>query len=183
MATQTELSETVLAQYADGPARLESALVGLTESDLNLSLAVASWTIRQIVHHLVDGDDIWKIFIKAALGNSDALFSLQWYTAKPQMEWSESWAYACRDLDSSMALFSANRRHIVDLLEHIPGACEKSIRFQRLENPEIRITIFDVLELHVRHLADHIKDIQAIRLAYHIEETMPTEENDENVNE
>jgi hypothetical protein len=155
-------SKTIIAQYADGPALLDSALAGLAETDLDLALNADSWSIRQIVHHIVDGDDIWKTCIKTALGNSDALFSLQWYTAKPQMEWSESWAYARRDLDSSLALFRANRRHIVNLLEHIPGACEKSVRLQRPERPETRITVFDVLELHVQHLADHITDIRAI---------------------
>jgi hypothetical protein len=166
MLNQIDISKTILAQYADGPAQLESALAGLTETDLDLALSPDSWSICQIAHHIVDGDDIWKTCIKTALGNSEALFSLQWYTAKPQMEWSESWAYARRDLDSSLGLFRANRRHIVDLLEHIPGACEKSVLLQRPEKPDIRITVFDVLELHVQHLADHIRDIQAILQAH-----------------
>lgn len=155
-------TDEILAQYANGPTLLDSALAGLTDPDLDLAPNVDSWSIRQIVHHVVDGDDIWKTCIKIALGNSEALFSLQWYTAKPQMEWSESWAYARRDLESSLALFRANRGHIVDLLEHIPGACEKSALLQRPGKEDIRITIFDVIELHVRHLADHIKDIRAI---------------------
>jgi hypothetical protein len=166
MTTKVAIDK-VLALYADGPGLLDSALSGLSETDLNLCLSADSWSIRQIVHHLVDGDDIWKTCIKAALGNSDALFSLQWYTAKPQMEWSENWAYS-RSLESSLALFRANRGHIVDLLEHIPGACEKSALLQRPGKEDIRITVFDVVELHVQHLADHIKDIQSIRQAHGI---------------
>src|SRR5512146_939780 len=129
MLDQIHPHETILKQYADGPALLASALAGLCETDLDLALSAASWTIRQIVHHIVDGDDIWKTCIKTALGNSEALFSLQWYTVRTQMEWSESWAYSRRGLESSLALYRANRIHIVDLLEHIPGACERSIRF------------------------------------------------------
>jgi hypothetical protein len=166
MLNQIDTTQTILAQYADGPALLDVALAGLSESDLDLALNAESWSIRQIVHHLVDGDDIWKACIKTALGNSEAVFSLQWYTAKPQMEWSENWAYARRRLETSLALLHANRHHIVDLLEHIPGAYERSVRFQLREKPETRITVFDVLELHVRHLTDHIKDIQAIRRAH-----------------
>jgi hypothetical protein len=166
MLTQTDTTKEIIAQYASGPALLESVLAGLSESDLDLAPGLDSWSIRQIVHHLVDGDDIWKTCIKTALGNSDALFTLQWYTEKQQMEWSEYWAYASRGLESSLALFRANRRHILDLLEHIPGACEKSVRLQRPNKPEIRITVFDVLELHVEHLEDHIKDIQAILQAH-----------------
>ena len=159
-------TDEILAQYADGPSLLDSALAGLSETDLDLSPGADSWSIRQIVHHLVDGDDIWKICIKTALGNSEALFSLQWYTAKPQMEWSESWAYSHRGLESSLELYRANRRHIVDLLEHIPGACEKSVRLERPGKEELRITVFDVVELHVQHLTEHIESIKSIRQAH-----------------
>lgn len=156
----------ILKQYADGPSLLDSALAGLFESNLDLALGADSWTIRQIVHHIADGDDLWKTCIKIALGNSEALFSLQWYTVKTQMEWSESWAYSHRRLESSLALYRANRRHIVDLLEHVPNGCEKTIRFKPSERPEMCITILDVIELHMDHLAEHIETIKAIRQAH-----------------
>ena len=165
MLGQTD-TQTLLAQYTNGPSLLDSALEGLRETDLDLALSADSWTIRQIVHHIADGDDLWKTCIKIALGNSDALFSLQWLTIKTQMEWSESWAYSRRGIESSLALYRANRNHIVDLLEHNPGACEKTIRFQPSERPEMCITVLDVIELHVTHLAEHIESIQAIRKAY-----------------
>ncbi|NJC97154.1 MAG: hypothetical protein C3F07_02615 [Anaerolineales bacterium] len=165
MLDQTD-TQTILAQYANGPSLLGSALAGLCETDLDLALSVDSWTIRQIVHHTVDGDDLWKTCIKMALGNCNALFSLQWYTAKSQIEWAESWAYPQRGVAASLALYSANRRHIVDLLEHVPNACEKTIRFQPSAKPEMCITVLDVIELHVRHLAEHIESIQAIRKVY-----------------
>ncbi len=168
MFHQTDITQTILAKYADGPILLDSALAGLSEMDLDLAPGADSWSIRQIVHHLVDGDDIWKACIKMALGNQNALFSLQWYTAKTQTEWAESWAYAQRDIAPSLEMFRANRGHIMDLLEHIPDACERSIRLDRPGKEEMRITVFDVLELHVRHLTEHLESIQAIRQAHGI---------------
>jgi hypothetical protein len=168
MTTPAVSTDEILALFADGPALLESALSGLTESNLNLSLTADSWSIRQIVHHLADGDDIWNICIKAALGNSDGVFTLQWYWEKPQMDWSENWSYASRGIESSLALLRANRRHIVELIEQTPGACEKSTRLQRPQKPEVRITVADVLEIQAQHVVDHIKDIQAILQAHGI---------------
>ncbi len=168
MLNQTDLTQTILAKYADGPMLLEAALAGLYEVDLDFTLSTNSWSIRQIVHHIVDGDDLWKTSIKMALGNPEASFSLQWYTIKSQTEWSANWVYALRDIAPSLDMFRANRAHIVDLLEHIPGACEFSIRFDRPGKEEMRITVFDVLELHVRHLAEHLETIQAIRQAHGI---------------
>ena len=158
--------QEVLSQYADGPSLLDSALSGLSETDLDLAPSADEWSIRQIVHHIVDGDDLWKTCIKIALGNSDAVFSLRWYTVKSQDEWSESWAYPRRGLESSLALYRANRAHIVDLLEHVPGALKKSIRLERRGKEEIRITVFDVVEIHVQHLEEHLESIKAIRQAH-----------------
>lgn len=47
MTEQDYNPSATLARYADGPAQLEAALEGLTESDLNLAQTSDSWTIRQ----------------------------------------------------------------------------------------------------------------------------------------
>jgi hypothetical protein len=158
----------ILAQYADGPSLLDSALAGLTDTDLDLSPGADSWSIRQIVHHIADGDDVWKTCIKAALGNSDGEFTLQWYWDKPQMEWSINWHYAGRGIEPSLALLRANRRHIVDLLDSIPGALEKSIRFKPPQQAEVRITVAYMLKMQTRHIVDHVQDIRAIWQSHNV---------------
>ena len=50
--------EATIARYADGPNQLETAIVGLSEEELDIAESDGSWTIRQIVHHVADGDDI-----------------------------------------------------------------------------------------------------------------------------
>lgn len=166
MSNKIDTHETILTQYADGPSRLEAALVGVTDSELNLALTAGSWSIREIVHHLADGDDIWKICIKAALGNNDGFYSLQWYWDKPQIEWSKNWKYASRSIGSSLDLLHANRQHILELIQSIPNVWEKSIRLKWPDQPEERVTVGDVLEMQARHVFEHIKDIQAIRQAH-----------------
>jgi uncharacterized damage-inducible protein DinB len=162
MAKKTPSTDSTLALYADGPAQLEAALNGLKESDLNLSQTSDIWTVRQIVHHIVDGDDIWKTCIKAALGNNDGLFTLQWYWDKPQTEWTENWKYSNRPIEPSLALFRANRNHIVELVQQTTNAWEKSIRINTLRDEEARITIGEVLEIQAPHVVEHISDIQTI---------------------
>jgi len=162
MIKQTSSPDEILAQYADGPAQLTATLANITESDLDLAETTDTWTIRQIVHHIVDGDDIWKTCIKASLGNPEGLFSLQWYWDKPQTEWAENWRYANRPIERSLALFRANRDHIVELVQQIPDAWNQSIRIKWPEGEEERITIGDVLEMQARHVVGHINDIRTI---------------------
>jgi hypothetical protein len=81
MNDQFSNRESIIAGYADGPNQLETAIAGLSGGELDIVERDDSWTIRQIVHHVVDGDDIWKVFIKRAIGNPGGRFDLQWRRA------------------------------------------------------------------------------------------------------
>jgi uncharacterized damage-inducible protein DinB len=164
MSSQSE----IIADYADGPKRLETAIAGLSEADLDVAQSSDSWTIRQVVHHLTDGDDIWKVFIKRAIGNPGGEFTLEWYWQMPQDEWAERWVYEERAIDPSLALFRASRRHIVQLLEHIPGVWEKSLRIRWPNGEEQEVSVGWVVEMQTRHMEGHLGDIRRIREAHSI---------------
>lgn len=166
MTNQADTFKTSLTQYADGPALLEQALGGLNESDLDLALSVDSWSIRQIIHHLADGDDIWKVCIKAALGNCDGTFTLQWYWDKPQLDWSTNWKYASRGIESSLALLRANRRHTIELIGQTAEVWEKSIWLKPPKGRKERVTVGWIVEMQAGHVVSHIKDIRAILQAH-----------------
>jgi hypothetical protein len=163
---QTHDSDVILARYADGPAQLQAALADLSETALDAAPDTGDWTIRQIVHHIVDGDDIWKTFIKIALGNSEATFDLQWYWDIPQTVWAESWAYARREIEPSLALFHANRRHIVQLVQEIPKAWDRSLIIKWPHGDLQQVTVGWVIEMQSRHVTGHVEDIRRIRDAH-----------------
>jgi hypothetical protein len=168
MTRQTQDYDTILARYADGPAQLEAALAGLGEADLDVALTDDAWTIRQIVHHIVDGDDLWKAAIKAALGNSRMLFSYLWYWDIPQDTWAGSWNYAGRAIEPSLALFRANRRHVVQLLQTIPAAWDRYTLITLPGGEEKPATISYVVEMQTRHVTHHVADIRQIRRAHNL---------------
>jgi hypothetical protein len=163
MDNETISRAGLLDTYAKGPAQLDQILNGLTADQLDQSLSSDTWTIRQIAHHIVDGDDIWNTCIKIALGNPEGEFHLQWYWDQTQVEWAKKWQYKTRSLVISLALFQANRDHIVELLRLMPECWERSARIHWPgETEEGRITIQDVVKMHNNHLAGHLEDIQAI---------------------
>lgn len=70
---------SAMSRYREGPSLLEAAVTGLKDDVLDSVPSGGGWTIRQIVHHIADGDDIWKLGIKMAVGNDQAEFALGWY--------------------------------------------------------------------------------------------------------
>lgn len=164
MTKQTRDPDAILARYTDGPAQLEAAIAGLAEAELDLAQSADTWTIRRLIHHVVDGDDIWKVCIKAALGNSQGVFSLQWYWDIPQDTWVERWDYAGRAIEPSLALFRANRCHVVQLVGQIPDGWRRHMLIQWPHRPEVEpITVGDVIEMQAGHTLHHIEDIRAVR--------------------
>jgi len=156
----------LLARYADGPRQLCAALDSLADAGLDRGPPQGGWTIRQIAHHVVDGDDLWKTCVKAALGNSGGVFTLEWYWTVEQDLWAARWNYAGRALEPSLALFEANRRHIVQLLEQVPQALERHILIRWPGAREQEVPVWWVVEMQARHAAGHVTDIQTIRQAH-----------------
>jgi len=166
MTDQASSQSDILAGYAAGPDHLEAALAGLSAADLDLALDGDSWSIRQIVHHIADGDDIWKEFVKRAVGNPEGEFSLAWYWQIGQDEWARRWAYEQREIEPSLALFRASRAHVVQLLTHRPDAWSHSLLICWPGGPAEQTSVEWVVAMQARHVVGHVNDIRRIRAAH-----------------
>ncbi len=153
---------TVLSDYLAASDCLTRVVAGLDAATLDRSLTADTWTIRQLVHHIVNGDDLWSVAIKAAIGNPDGAFTLQWYWDVSQTTWAEQWRYADRDVQPSLELFRANRRHIVQLLEVVPEAWDRAITISVRGRDDERAPVADIVEMQARHASGHIEEIEAI---------------------
>ena len=163
MPDQERNRETIIAEYADGPNQLEAAIEGLSAEELDFAPGPDRWSIREMVHHVADGDDIWKMFIKMAIGNPKSTFDLQWYWEIPQTQWAERWAYATRAIEFSLDLLRSNRSHIVQLLESMPGIWDRSLLVKQPNGGEQSVTVGRVVEMQARHPFGHAEAIREIR--------------------
>lgn len=159
--------ESLLQNYLHLPDQLDGAIAGLDECSLDLKQA-EGWSIRQIVHHVVDGENIWQVNLRAIVGTDGILFPFTWYFALPQDEWARRWAYDKRPLESSLALFRDSTWNLVEFLRAIPDAWN---HFGRVTWPgakkESCVTVREIVEIHLRHMDQHVCDIHAIRAFHH----------------
>lgn len=150
--------------YARGPQALDDALAGLSQSDLDLAPVPSQWSIRQIVHHIAEGDDLWALPLKVALAKPGAPYRQDWYT--PDNAWADLLDYARRPAESALALFHATRAHMADLLRHLgPDVVwSRSVMYtwpgQQQAHP---ITVGEMVESQAIHPLAHADEIRAIR--------------------
>ncbi len=161
-----ETKAQILRRYAAGPEAVQAALQGLEGVQLNLTLSEDGWSIRQLVHHIADGDYLWKEFLLRAVGEPEREFTLEWYWCLPQDEWVKRWSYAERDVTHSIALFKVNRLHTLDLLEQVPRLWEKCLHIPTRQGGQERVSVGEVVEMQSRHVEGHVEDIRKIRQSH-----------------
>jgi hypothetical protein len=123
------------------------------------------WSIREIIHHIVDGDYIWKICIQMALGESLHPFHLKWYWESDQIRWSQLWGYSSREIEPSLALLTANRIHTVELLRKVANSLSRTITIEWPDGRQEDVDIGWVLKMQTNHVEDHVMEIRKIREA------------------
>ncbi|MBN2389025.1 MAG: DinB family protein [Anaerolineales bacterium] len=159
----TNQHETLLKRYLQLPDRLEAALAGLDEQQFDLALD-EDWSIRAYVHHTVEGEYLWQVLLRAMVGLDGIELPFQWYFLQEQKAWATKWGYDRRPVGPALDLLRANTRSLVEFLRCVPEAwdCSGRVRWPGAE-AETRLTVREVVLIHLRHLDGHTADIQAIR--------------------
>jgi hypothetical protein len=163
MTEQNHEFKELMKIYDDGPGQLDALLEGLSESHLDLARAEGKWTIRQIVHHIVDAEDLWESAIKAALGNTGCTFDFSWYILDNKC--AVPLDYAIRPIDTGVELFKAVRRHLYELITHLPDSLEKNVRITHEDNrmEEKTFSVSKMIHWQNLHLDIHLKQIKETR--------------------
>lgn len=147
--------EETLALYTKAPDDLENALAGLSEQDLDLARAPGEWTIRQIVHHMADGDGLFLLPMKMALVESGRTYAHNWPGGNAP--WGE--AYAGLPIGPALALFRAIRVHVAQIEQGWPNSWDRYI----LGATERQETFGSFMDTATNHALEHIDEIRAIR--------------------
>lgn len=151
--------EQILDYYDEAPSRLQQALAGLAEEDLDLAWEPGKWSIRQIVLHMVDSDCTSLALVKFALAEPGRSFTGNPYD--PDV-WAAGLDYAHRPIEAEVELFSAIRKHIGGLLRHIPSAMDRTVTLTNNQTVAVRQRI----EPLMGHALHHIEQIRETRRAH-----------------
>jgi uncharacterized damage-inducible protein DinB len=155
--------QAIIAQFKSGPEQLDAALRNLSESELDLCRDEGKWSIRQIVHHIADAEDLWKICIKAAAGNPGCTFDFSWYIL--DNKWANPLGYHTRPITEAVDLFKAARGQILELIGNLPEAWEKHLILShegdQIEDREYRVE--QMIGWQAQHALHHIGQIRETR--------------------
>ena len=139
------------------PEALRSAVEGLSDEQLDTPYREGGWTVRQVVHHVIDSQLNGYIRCRWLLTEDHT-------TLKPYNEvaWAELPDARSAPIGSSLDLYAALQRRWLDLLEVI--APESELWAKTIHHPEAGDHTLDQLvalyDWHGRHHVAHITELR-----------------------
>jgi len=152
----------LLANYVALPERLATAVGGLNQEELNQTGGPDEWSIRQIVHHLADGQTMWTVCMRVAIGTPGAAMQFPFYPGND--EWSERMAYAERIIEPGLAILRALHDETAGLLTLMPEAWERKVVVGVPGSGNERAySVARIIEFTGEHFVEHLGEIEAIK--------------------
>jgi len=140
---------------AEAPARLASAVVGLSPAQLDTPYRPGGWTVRQVVHHVPDSHVNAYVRFKLALTENEP-------TIKPYDEarWAELGDVKITPIETSLALLENLHRRWVLLLRSLAPADWA----RRFKHPDLgTLKLDDQIQLYAWHGRHHVAHITELR--------------------
>jgi hypothetical protein len=156
----------LLEEYARLPDRLEAALAGSDDAHLDLTKG-EGWSIREYACHILEGETLWQLNLRIIAAQNGVEFPFLWYFSLTQDEWSARWGYKKRALGTILTSYRASTHYLVEFMHNVPDLWEN---FGLITWPgrtkTSRLTVRQIVEMNIRHLAGHLQDIQSIQETY-----------------
>lgn len=146
-----------ITSYESGPAKVHAACAALSASQLNTRIAPGTWSIQEIMVHLLDSDLASTHRMRRIVAESNPLL----------VSYDED-AFIARipsvaaDIAEVLALFEANRRFTARWLRSLaPSDFERSgIHTQRG-----KVTLQQIVEMYSHHVDHHLTFVVGKRKA------------------
>jgi len=144
-----------IGAIAEAPARLRSAVAGLSDAQLDTPYRPGGWTVRQVVHHLPDSHLNSYVRFRLALTEDNP-------TIKPYDEarWAELPDGRSAPVELSLALLEALHRRWVLLLESVDEPDWSRAYLHPEYGPR---TLRETLGLYAWHGRHHVAQITSLR--------------------
>jgi hypothetical protein len=146
------MNRTIIEEYVRGGPALAQAIQGLTQKEFLAHPVPGTWSIQQIVMHLMDSDLIASDRMKRIIAEENPTiigYHETWF--------SQRLFYEKQDPFLAAELFDKNRQMTAIILRSLPDSAYERIG---THNEHGRLTLGEMVAMYVQHLEHHLKFLQ-----------------------
>ncbi|HEV2969665.1 MAG TPA: DinB family protein [Pirellulales bacterium] len=149
------MNDPLVERYAHGADALGNAIAGLTREELNALPVPGTWSIQQIVLHLMDSDLISSDRMKRVIAEENPTL-----IGFDESAFARGLFYEALDAGLAADLFAKNRRLTAEILRRVPD--EAFDRFGT-HSERGRVTLTQLVQGMVDHLERHLRFLREKR--------------------
>ena len=145
------VNRDLIEQFARGGPKLIDALRGLSKPELMSFPVPGTWSIQQIVIHLMDSDLIACDRMKRVIAEENPTL-----IGFNETKFVEKLLYHEQSVEEATTVFSLNRKNMAKILRGLPDSA-----YQRIgtHNEVGVLTLEQLLETYTKHLEHHLQFI------------------------
>jgi hypothetical protein len=147
--------------YKRAPHELTQAIAGLSDFDLDKTRAIDKWSIREIIHHIIDCDMNYFQINRYALADTGAKFLFNDFDSHV---WNQTMNYNNRPVSLEVQLFGIMREYIAYLCSSLPNSLDRV-----LVHEHGKATVRDAIKHDIQHAAHHIEQILETRRVHNMQ--------------
>ena len=141
----------LIDQYLKDADDLRMAVRGLQREDLLAHPVPGTWSVQEIVIHLLDSDFVLTDRMKRVIAEENPAL-----LAFDETKFVERLFYDDQSADDALTLFEINRRNFGRVLRKLPDAAFERTGHHSERGP---LRLIDLLTMSVNHLKHHMKFI------------------------
>jgi uncharacterized damage-inducible protein DinB len=149
------MKRDLVEQYAAGADRLAQSIVGLTRDDLAARPVPGTWSIQQIVLHVMDSDLISSDRMKRVIAEETPTL-----IGFDETAFARALFYDALDAATAADVFAKNRRLTSEILGRVP---EEAFERFGTHNERGRVTLTQLVQGMVDHLEHHLRFLREKR--------------------
>lgn len=144
-----------IERFAAGASTPATWIRGLSSADLSAFPVPGTWSIQQLVHHVLDSDLIAAHRMKRIIAEESPLL-----IGYDETLFAKRLGYERMDVGAACECFRLNRELMAQILRGLPEAA-----FERsgIHNERGKVTLGEMVEMYVEHLTHHEKFVKEKR--------------------
>ena len=149
------IDPAVVEQFEGGGERLRQAIAGLSRDDLLAFPVPGTWSIQQIVIHLMDSDLIGIDRMKRIIAEDNPLL-----IGYDETKFSQALFYDQQSAEAAVTMVEMARREFTKVLRKLP---EETFSRSGIHNETGKVTLGEMVGKYVHHLDHHLRFIHEKR--------------------
>ncbi|HVN48754.1 MAG TPA: putative metal-dependent hydrolase [Bacteroidota bacterium] len=137
------------------PAKLEAAVKGLNDQQLNSPYGEGKWSLRQVAHHIADAN--MNAYTRMKLVATEQKPILKPYN---QNQWAVQEDSVHGSVESSIQILRGLHERWVRFLNNVP---EESWLREGIHLENGKVTLESILALYAKHAENHVQQIVTFR--------------------